>query len=480
MSTLLKIALTCLVLVFIINSCFSQRVTHQKNKRAKVKNGKVAFWLTDPSDSTLFRQKASIAFSSVSAQSQTIKIDKSQAYQPIDGFGFALTGGSAMLINKMSESARAKLLKELFTVDGASIGVSYLRISVGSSDLDDHVFSYDDLPAAETDPELKKFSLATDEANLIPVLKQIIAIKPGIQILASPWSAPAWMKTNGETHGGNLKPEYYKTYAQYFVKYIKGMAEHGVQIDALTIQNEPLNPKNNPSMVMEAPEQADFIANDLGPALTLAKLKTKIILYDHNADRPDYPISILDNKDAAKYVDGSAFHLYGGKIDALSTVHSAHPDKNLYFTEEWVGAPGNLKKELKFHIKDIIIGATRNWSRNVIEWNLAADKNQEPHTPGGCTRCLGAITITGDSVMRNPAYYIVAHASKFVRPGSKRIESNLLLSLPNVAFVTPGNKIVLIVYNDDATAQTFNIEYGTKSAASSLNPGAVGTYIWDL
>jgi glucosylceramidase len=480
MSTLLKTAFTCIILVFIINSCFSQLVTYQKYKPAKVKNGKVAFWLTDPADSTLFRQKAPIVFGSVSARSQTIKIDKLQVYQTIDGFGFALTGGSAMLINKMSEGGRAKLLKELFTVDGSSIGVSYLRISIGSSDLDDHVFSYDDLPAGETDPKLKKFGLAPDETNLIPVLKQIIAIRPGIKILISPWSAPAWMKTNGETHGGNLKPEYYKTYAQYFVKYIKGMAEHGIKIDALTIQNEPLNPKNNPSMVMEAPEQADFIANDLGPALAFAKLKTKIILYDHNADRPDYPISILDNKDAAKYVDGSAFHLYGGKIDALSTVHEAHPDKNLYFTEEWVGAPGNLKKELKFHIKDIIIGATRNWSRNVIEWNLAADQNQEPHTPGGCTRCLGAITITGDSVMRNPAYYIVAHAAKFVRPGSKRIESNLLPNLPNVAFATPGNKIVLIVYNDDATAQTFNIEYGTKSVTASLNPGAVGTYIWDL
>lgn len=352
-----------------------------------------------------------------------------------------------------------------------------MRISVGSSDLDDHVFSYDDLPKGETDPQLKKFSILNDEGHLVPVLKQVLAINPKIKILASPWSPPAWMKTNGETYGGNLKTEYYQTYAQYFIKYIKAMAARGIKIDALTIQNEPLNPKNNPSMVMEAPQQADFIAHDLGPALAAAKLKTKIILYDHNADRPDYPISVLDNKAAAKYVDGSAFHLYGGKIDALSTVHKAHPHKNLYFTEQWVGAPGNLKNELKFHVKEIIIGATRNWSRNVIEWNLAADQKQEPHTPGGCTQCLGAITITGDDVTRNPAYYIIAHASKFVRPGSKRVESNLLPGLPNVAFVNPNGKVVVIVYNDDSSTHSFNIAAGKKVVSSALNAGAVGTYV---
>ncbi|MDB4922835.1 glycoside hydrolase family 30 beta sandwich domain-containing protein [Mucilaginibacter sp.] len=480
MSTLYKNAFALLLSVFILNNAFGQQAVHHTGNKTGLKSKKVQFWLTDPSDSTLFKQKASVEFGTVTNQSPTIKINSSQAYQSIDGFGYALTGGSAMLINKMSTGGRAKLLNELFTTNGSSIGVSYLRISVGSSDLDDHVFSYDDLPEGKTDPQLKKFSLAADETNLIPVLKQILAINPKIKILISPWSAPAWMKTNGETRGGHLKSEYYKTYAQYFIRYIKGMRTRGITIDALTIQNEPLNPKNNPSMVMEAPEQADFIANDLGPALAAAKLKTKIILYDHNADRPDYPISILDNKKAAKYVDGSAFHLYGGKIDALSTVHKAHPDKNLYFTEQWVGAPGKLKEELNFHIKEIIIGATRNWSRNVIEWNLASDQNLEPHTPGGCTECLGAITITGDNIIRNPAYYIIAHAAKFVRPGSKRIESNLPANLPNVAFINPDGKMVLIVYNDDKAPQAFNIMYGEKAISSSLNPGAVATYTWGL
>jgi len=458
------IMLLCFAL---LNNAFCQQHTQHLHTAAR--------WLTDPADSVLFKKEKLDMYTGNNGQ--VINIDRSKIYQPIDGFGYALTGGSAMLINKMGEGNKTKLLNELFGINGNAIGVSYLRISVGSSDLDDHVFSYDDLPAGETDADLTKFSLAEDEKNLIPVLKRILAINPEIKILCSPWSPPAWMKTNGETHGGNLKPEFYKAYAQYFVKYIKGMKSHGITIDALTIQNEPLNPKNNPSMVMEASEQAEFIAGSLGPALEAAKLKTKIILYDHNADRPDYPITVLDDKKAAKYVDGSAFHLYGGKIDALSKVHDAHPDKNLYFTEQWVGSPGNLKNELKFHIKEIIIGATRNWSRNVIEWNLAADQNQEPHTPGGCTRCLGAVTISGDAVIRNPAYYIIAHAAKFVRPGSKRVESNLLPGLPNVAFVTPTGKTVVIVYNDGDTDKAFGIKNGKKILTTSLNPGAVSTYV---
>jgi len=476
MPTIFKTALALLLSAFLLTTAFCQQTPTKHKKSIARANGAVQLWFTDPTDSVLFKREKVVQGASSKA-SPTIKVNKLQAYQSIDGFGYALTGGSAMLVHKMTPAGRAKLLHELFTTQGNAIGASYLRVSVGSSDLDDHVFSYDDLPKGETDPELKKFSLANDEGNLIPVLKQILAINPKIKILISPWSPPAWMKTNEETYGGYLKPEYYKTYAQYFVKYIKGMAARGIRIDALTIQNEPLNPKNNPSMVMEAPQQADFIAHDLGPALAAAKLKTKIILYDHNADRPDYPISVLDNKEAAKYVDGSAFHLYGGKIDALSTVHNAHPDKGLYFTEQWVGSPGNLKNELKFHVKEIIIGATRNWSRNVIEWNLAADQNQEPHTPGGCTRCLGAITITGDAVIRNPAYYIIAHAAKFVRPGSKRVESNLLPGLPNVAFVNPDGKLVLIVYNDDSSSRSFNIAFGKKAVSSSLNAGAVGTYV---
>jgi O-Glycosyl hydrolase len=230
---------------------------------------------------------------------------------------------------------------------------------------------------------------------------------------------------------------------------------------------------------MPAAEQADFIKNHLGPAFKSAGIETKIILYDHNCDHPEYPLSILNDPEIKKYVDGSAFHLYAGNISVLSDVHRAHPDKNIYFTEQWVGASSNLKRELNFHVGNLIIGATRNWSRNVLEWNLAADSRYQPHTDrGGCDRCLGAVTIDGDRVSRNAAYYILAHAAKFVRPGSVRIGSNYLQPLPNVAFKTPDGKLVLIVLNTSQSSQSFNIVSGDKTTATTLNGGAVATYVW--
>ena len=438
----------------------------------------VQCWLTDPNKPILFVKQQPLAFTGTIKTNQTIHIDASKTYQTIDGFGYTLTGGSAMLISRMEPAARKTLLNELFSTDGKGIGVSYLRLSIGASDLDERVFSYDDLPAGETDPTLAKFSLDPDRTYLIPLLKQILAINPALKLMGSPWSPPAWMKSNGNSKGGSLKLEHYDAYARYFVKYIEGMAKEGIHIEAITIQNEPLHPGNNPSLLMLPAEQALFIKKSLGPAFKAAKLKTKIILYDHNADRPDYPISVLNDPDARKYVDGSAFHLYGGSITALSDVHNAYPDKNLYFTEQWIGAPGNLKGDLAWHVRELIIGATRNWSRTVLQWNLAADPTQNPHTPGGCDQCLGALTINGSRVKRNPAYYNVAVASKFVRPGSVRIASDESKTLPNVAFKTPDGHVVLIVLNDGPSAQSFSIESQGKQVRATLSGGAVGTYVW--
>ncbi|RZL59596.1 MAG: glucosylceramidase, partial [Pedobacter sp.] len=292
-----------------------------------------------------------------------------------------------------------------------------------------------------------------------------------------PWTAPAWMKTNNSFIGGSLKPEHYSTYSNYLVKYILAMKAEGITIDAITPQNEPLHPGNNPSMYMEALDQAKFV-KILGPIFQSAGLSTKIIIYDHNADKPEYPITILNDAEAKKYLDGSAFHLYAGDISALTKVHNAHPDKNVYFTEQWVGGPSNFGEDLKWHVSTLIIGATRNWSRNVLEWNLAADPNYNPHTDkGGCTTCLGAITIA-PTVTRNVAYYVIAHASKFVKPGSTRIASNIVSNLQNVAFKTPDGKTVLIVCNNNSSETSFNIKFKGKIISSTIEKGAVATYVW--
>ena len=451
-----------------------------KNRETMKSTGETEVWITDPAASVLFqRQPTANGFSeSATDTANTIIVDEGQTFQTMDGYGYSLTGGSAMLLYKMNASNRATLLKELFDTIGNSIGISYLRISIGASDLDDYVFSYNDLPAGQTDINQDKFSIAEDRKFLIPVLKEILTINPSIKIMGSPWSPPAWMKTNDSTKGGSLRPEYFDSYAKYFVKYIQAMKAEGITIDAVTVQNEPLHPGNNPSLLMLAPDQATFVKKSLGPAFKSANISTKIIIYDHNADRPDYPISILNDPEAAQYIDGSAFHLYGGTIDSLMKVHNAFPQKNLYFTEQWIGQPGNLKGDLIWNTKNIIIGAARNWCKVSLQWNLAANSKWEPHTPGGCTECLGAITIDSNNVVRNPAYYIMAHPAKFVRPGSTRIASKEIDSLANVAFKTPAGKKVLIALNEGTTTKRFNIKYNGKQMPASLNAGAVATYIW--
>jgi glucosylceramidase len=369
-------------------------------------------------------------------------------------------------------------LNELFGSTNNSIGISYLRISIGASDLNSSVFSYDDMPTGQTDPALSNFSLSQDSVDVVPVLKQILTINPNIKILGSPWSAPVWMKDNGNSIGGSLLPIYYSVYATYFVKFVQAMQTKGITVDAITVQNEPQYGGNNPSMVMSALQQADFIKNNLGPAFQTAGIHTKIIIWDHNCDNPNYPISILNDAAAKTFIDGSAFHLYGGDISALSAVHNAHPDKNLYFTEQWTGANESFSDNLKWHIKNVIIGSMRNWSKVALEWNLANDPSFGPHTTGGCTECKGAVTINASSFTRNVGYYIVAHASKFVPAGSVRITSNMVTSLPNVAFKTASGKKVLLVENESTSDLGFNIRYKGKWVYTTLTAGAVATYIW--
>lgn len=436
----------------------------------------VAVWITKPDQSLkLGKLELASTMGKINNQFPVITIDPGVAYQSIDGFGFTLTGGSAHLLNKMPSAARSNLLIELFGNGETSIGISYLRISLGASDLSKAVFSYNDLAVGQTDINLTQFSLSEDTVDLIPVLKEILAINPSIKLMASPWSPPVWMKDNKSSKGGKLLKEYYSVYANYFVKYIQHMQQRGISIDAVTIQNEPMNPDNNPSLKMEAIEQADFIKNHLGPAFQSNNIKTKIIIWDHNCDMPEYPMQILADAGANQYIDGSAFHLYAGNINALSKVKEAFPNKHIYFTEQWTSKDGDFGGDLQWHIKNVVIGSMQNWSRVVLEWNLANDPSFGPHTPGGCTACKGALTIDGSIVSRNVPFYIIAQVSKFIPPGSMRVASNTISGLPAVAFKTPAGKLVLLVLNDTADTQSFNISVGDKWVKLDLSKGAVAT-----
>lgn len=246
----------------------------------------------------------------------------------------------------------------------------------------------------------------------------------------------------------------------------------------MTIQNEPEHGGNNPSMLMTALEQNDFIKNHLGPAFRQEKLSTEIVIWDHNADNPNYPIEILNDSVAKSYISATAFHLYAGDASALSKVHQAHPDKKIYFTEQWTGAKGSFEEDFMWHMKQVVIGTMANWSSMVLEWNLANDLNFGPHTPGGCTECLGALTIDGALIQRNVSYYIIGQVSKFIPTGSKRIETlSRHPQIHSIAFKTPAGKKVLLVLNDSKES-IVTIDFEQKKYNFTLPAKSASTIVW--
>ncbi len=425
-------------------------------------------------------QLSGLSFSSEGdARLPRLQPDTSRRYQQVEGFGYTLTGGSAQLLWQLEPAARRALLQELFGRQAGALGVSFLRLSMGASDLDEQVFSYDDLPPGQTDPDLRYFSLSRDTLYLLPLLREILAIRPDIGLMATPWSAPAWMKSSQSSVGGSLLPVFYDAYARYFVRYLQAMAAEGVHIRAVTPQNEPQHGGNNPSMLMSAAEQADFIKNHLGPALRAAGLPTRIIIWDHNCDQPDFPLQVLSDPVARSFVDGTAFHLYAGDISALSEVQRAHPDKHLYFTEQWTGAEGDFVGDLLWHSRHVIIGSMRHWSRLALEWNLANDPFYGPHTPGGCEKCKGALTIGGAAaVERNVSYYVIGQVARWVVPGSVRIHTDAPAQLPNVAFLRPDGRQVLLAMNDSRLPLAFTIETERGWILTVLPAESVGSWMW--
>lgn len=403
----------------------------------------------------------------------TIFIAPEKRYQEMEGFGYTLTGGSAELIAQLPPSVQDSLLQILFGDEPQSIGVNYLRLSLGASDLSSHVFTY----SKEKDMELKNFSLAEDERFLIPLLKKILKIRPSLKLMATPWTPPLYMKSNQNSIGGSLLPTFYDLYAQYFVKYIKSMQAHQIDIDAITIQNEPLHPLNNPSLLMLPHEQAAFVPF-LGKAFKKQGIKTKILIYDHNADRPDYALEVLRDKAAFPFIDGTAFHLYGGEMEAVAEVQALFPTKNIYFTEQWTGRKGAFSGDLMWHVKNLLIKGSRNWCKTILEWNVANDPNFKPHTEGGCTECKGAVTIDGAGFQKNVSFYIIAHAAKFVTSGSHRIYSNQTAFLPNVAFQRKDGKIVLIIQNEQDKNIDFFVTIQQTKKRFRLPPKCVATLLF--
>ncbi|MCM2416122.1 RICIN domain-containing protein [Streptomyces sp. RKAG290] len=431
-------------------------------------------WLTTPDGSKKLSSEGTVPFTG-SPQSVDIRIDGSSKGQRFTGAGASVTGASAHLIQGLAQDKRTELMKSLFSTGGDGIGLNYLRQPLGSSDFNANsdLYTYEDTPGS--------FSIDRDKAEIIPVLKQATAINSAIRFMGSPWSPPAWMKTNNALNGGSLKPENYQAYADYLVNAIKAYGQQGITLTDLTAQNEPEFAASYPSMTMTSSQQADFF-KVLDRTLTSAGLPTNLLAFDHNWDHPNYPIEVFNGTPGINRVIGAAFHCYGGTPAAEQQVINA--GKRVFFTEcsgtESADRATTFADTLRWHAENLVVQNMRNGGETVVNWNLALDQNGGPHQ-GGCTdRCNGIVDIANGNVTRNAEYYVLGHVTKFIKPGATRIGSTSQGNggVENVAFQNPDGSRAAYVVNTATGSQRFSLTDNGKSLVYTLPAGAVATLVW--
>ncbi|USX55168.1 discoidin domain-containing protein [Lentzea sp. HUAS12] len=461
----------------------------------------VRAWVTTPDRAELLHERPRVAFGTGESAHPTIVVDPDRRYQELDGFGASITDSSAALLAGLSPSVRTETMRKLFDPD-SGIGVSFLRQPVGSSDFTaaaEH-YTYDDVPAGQTDFGLRHFSIRHDEEKILPLLREAKRLNPRLKVMATPWSPPAWMKDNDSLVGGRLKddPKIYDAYARYLVKFVQAYARTGVPVDFLSVQNEPQNRKPDAYPGTDMPVAAQVrVIEALGPKLRLASPRTRILGFDHNwATHPndgtaeaDYPYQVLRSK-AAKWVAGTAYHCYYGDPSAQTALHDAFPDKGIWFTE-CSGSKGAtdppakvFSDTLRWHARNVVLGTTRNWARSAVNWNIALDSTGGPHL-GGCGTCTGLVTVQPDgSVVTDAEYYTIGHLSKFVKPGARRIASTSFGTtgwngqVMDAAFRNPDGSTALVVHNQNDDPRSFAVNVGDRTFEYTLPGGALATFTW--
>lgn len=482
---LLRFFVCSMVITAAIGLFFSNSVIKAASPAVKV-------WLTTTDGINHLTPQSDLQFTPDSTTGATaINVDDTQQFQQMDGFGAAITDSSAWLIaNKMSATQRNTVMQNLFdpaASDPTSIGLSFIRIPMGASDFSvTGAYSYDDLPAGQTDPTLSHFSIAHDTAYILPVIQQAHQINPAAKFAANPWSPPGWMKTNGSMIGtgngqtGTLIPADYNPLAQYFVKFIQAYQAppNNIPIYAITPQNEPLFvPSDYPGMSWPASDESNFIKNNLAPALASANLNAKILGYDHDWINFNYAQTLLNDPTTNNDLAGISWHCYNGDPSAMTTVHNQFPNKDMYEMECATGIPIT-------HISTInlLMQSVQNWSRAVVLWNLALDPNHGPHT-GGCTLCNGVVTIdqsTGNTTYTND-YYLLGQFSKFVTPGAFHIAASIPTNgnVTDVAFKNTDGSRVVVAANNGGSSSTFKVSWdGTQSFSYTLPAGATVSFVW--
>ena len=416
-----------------------------------------------------------------------------KTFQTVDGFGLAITQASCYNLLKMSPADRTAFLTEVFDRE-RGMGSSLIRVCIGGSD-----FSMDEFTWCD-EPGLEHFAVhPLDEQYLFPILDEIYAINPAVKIIASPWSAPLWMKVgeDGKTphsqwYAGHLGEAYYQDYAQYFVRWIREMQRRGYDILAVTLQNEPLNRGNSMSTYMSWQEQSNFIKWAIGPAFAAAGLQTKVLVFDHNYSydgdygQQDYPAHIFEDPEAGRYVHGSAWHNYGGSVSVLDGVHERFPDKEIYFTEASIGTWNYSFEDCLIHdFRDIFLGTLGRWGKGVTLWNLMLDYQGKPFRPRGCSTCYGAVSIDAsdyslESIVRNSHYYDVAHCSKVLQPGAVRLGTSgySAAGLAYQLYRNPDGSYAALILNETGSDALLNFVTDNYAVACRIPARAIQSVTW--
>jgi glucosylceramidase len=461
-------------------------------------------WVTTPDGAEKMHDRGTVDFHPGGSSALTVSVDPSRRYQSMDGFGASITDSSARVLYRLSKPQREAAMRSLFADDK----LSFLRQPMGASDfVEGPHYTYDDVPAGKTDYRLRHFSIAHDRKEILPLLRRALALNPKLKVMGTPWSPPAWMKTNQSLVGGRLidSPRIYDAYARYFVKFVRAYKRAGVPIYALTLQNEPQNRKPNayPGMDMPVRQEAKLI-EALGPKLQRAGLRTKLLGYDHNweehpndvANTPpgedpetEYPTDLLKSR-AGRWLAGTAFHCYAGDVKRQTELQHRFPQKGVWFTE-CSGSHGPtdppaqvFSDTLKWHTRNVVLGVTRNWGKTVVNWNLALDPNGGPHN-GGCDTCTGVLTVgPGDTFSQSAEYFTLGHLARFVAPGAERIASTSFGTtgwngqIMDVAFRNRDGSTALVVHNENDDPRTFAVAQGGSSFDYTLPGGALATFVW--
>jgi glucosylceramidase len=440
----------------------------------------VNIWLTTDDQSQLMQPQSPVAFANGTGGTNCIEVDETQHYQQIEGFGAAFTDTTGYNLNEVAlPGERTNALINLFTRNRIGIGLSFMRIPMGASDLARYEYSYDDLPAGQTDTNLSDFSIAHDEADIIPIIQSARELNPQMKLMANPWSPPGWMKSSDSMVGGTLLSTMYGPFANYFVKFIQAYQAQGVPIDYIGLQNEPLyQPSDYPGMYMDPNTQLAVMRDYVLPALTANQLTNRLLVYDHNWDTPSYPQTVLSDPTLAgsAQVAGIAWHGYAGTPGAMLSLEGQYPAKGNYETEHSGGSWVSDQVRADF---EEIIHVIRSWGKCYLKWNLAGDQNDGPNS-GGCNDCTPLVVVNSSSgtVSYTTDFYTLGQFSRFVLPGAYRIYSSDSAGIISAAFLNPDGSKALVAYNDSPGSISFQVQWGNQSFYYSLASYCGATFTW--